>query len=245
MYDNIYKIKIGSFVSWVEKYCFKMLGSASQYPNVTVQPSPSSGAGGIYSNVLATRHVHGEGGDACALPQVQYNNVDPFALGNVGIGNLEFQPDLCGHVFQIDCGLGTLNIIVTNSNLGGGLGLYSESAWPKATGNPVRGEARCSVQLSTQNSLYGGEFQCYYKPGTEATNAYYRNIGIFNTGRKIVTGATLGRQSGSHAGPNPYYAFTGRAIDANEEVIFLFNDGSTHSVKFSDCKSVESEQRWN
>ncbi len=163
----------------------------------------------------------------------------------MGLGNLEFQPDLCGHVIQVDCGHGALNTIVTNSNLGGGLGLYSDSAWPKATGNPELGVARCSVQLSTQNSLSGKNFQCYYRPGSETTNAYYRNIGILNTGSKIVTGATLGGQPGNHDGPNPYYSFTGRAIDINEEVVFTFNDGSTHSVRFSDCKSVGSEKRWN
>ena len=227
-------------------HCFKIQGpDPVDHRDVPIHPSPNSGVGEIHQNVLATRHVHGGGADACALPQVQYNAVDPFALGDAGLENLGFQPDLCGHVFQIDCGQGALNIIVTNSNFGGGLGLYSESAWPKATGNnPHLWQARCSVQLSTQNPLYGGDCQCYYKPGTETNNAYYRNIGILNTGSKIVTGATLGGQAGNHAGPNPYYAFTIRAIDVNEEVVFSFNDGSTHSVRFSDCKSVGSEELW-
>jgi len=156
----------------------------------------------------------------------------------------KYATDLCGHVVQIDCGHGALDVVITNSNLGGGLDLYSESAWPKATGNAPPGETKCSVQLSSRNSLSGGAFQCYYKPGTETNNAYYRNIGILNTGSKIVTGATLGGQPGNHAGPNPYYAFTGRAIDINEQVVFSFNDGSTHSVRFSDCKSVGSDQLW-
>ena len=30
--------------------------------------------------------------------------------------------ELCGHVLEIDCGYGPLDIIVTNSNYGGGLG---------------------------------------------------------------------------------------------------------------------------
>jgi len=147
-------------------------------------------------------------------------------------------------VIRIDCGHGALDVVITNSNIGGGLDLYSKSAWPKLTDNASPGETKCSVQLSSRNPLSGGAFQCYYEPGTGTNNAYYRSIGLLNTGSKIVTGATLGGQLVNHAGPNPYYAFTGRAIDINEQVIFSFNDGSTHSVRFSDCKSVGSRHRW-
>ena len=85
--------------------------------------------------VLATRHVNG-GGDACALPRADYSVVYPLALGDVAeLRELKFNPDLCGHVLQIDCGNGPLDVIITNSNLGGGLDLYSESTWPKATNN--------------------------------------------------------------------------------------------------------------
>ena len=69
--------------------------------------------------------------------------------------------------------------------------------------------------------LLGGSNQCFYKPGTGTTNLYYRNIGLLNTNEKIVTGATLGGQSGSHRGDNPYYAFElGRAIQPSEQVCF-------------------------
>jgi hypothetical protein len=79
--------------------------------------------------VLATRHVNG-GGDACALPATAYAVNYPFALGSIdALAHLKFKPDLCGHVLSINCGYGSLDIIITNSNYGGGLDLYSQSTW--------------------------------------------------------------------------------------------------------------------
>ncbi len=157
---------------------------------VDPDPNPTPAPG----NVLATRHDNGGGtGDACALPQANYVVANPFALGDLPeLGDLKFKPELCGHVFRIDCGHGPLDIIATNSNLGGGLDLYSQTSWPKATGDAPPGETRCSIELSGQNAMSGKSFQCYYKPGTETNNPFFRNIGILNTGSKIVTGATLG-----------------------------------------------------
>jgi len=196
-------------------------------------------------NILATRHVNG-GGDACALPQANYAVRYPFALGDVNeLGNLRFRPDLCGHVLRIDCGHGPLDIIVTNSNLGGGLDLYSESTWPTATGNAAPGQTRCSAVLTNRNPISSGDYQCYYKPGTGTNNPYYRNIGLLNTGDKIVSRAVLAGRNGEHRGPNPYFAFDqGRPIDANEQVTFYFEDGSSHSVRFSACQDVGFEQQW-
>jgi hypothetical protein len=45
------------------------------------------------------------------------------------LGYLKFKPDLCGHVLTINCGHGDLDIIITNSNYGGGMDLYSQSTW--------------------------------------------------------------------------------------------------------------------
>ena len=43
-------------------------------------------------NILATRHVNG-GGDACALPQANYNVRYPFALGSIPeLAHLKFRP---------------------------------------------------------------------------------------------------------------------------------------------------------
>ncbi|XP_065674738.1 uncharacterized protein LOC136091291 [Hydra vulgaris] len=197
-------------------------------------------------DVLATRHVNG-GGDACALPSADYNVKYPLALGDIGaLGKLKFTPDLCGHVLQINCGNGNLDVIITNSNYGGGLDLYSETTWPKATNNLPPGQTLCSVLLSPANAINGKEFQCYYKPGTGSNNLYYRNIGLLNTRNKIVTKATRNGIPGEHRGDNIYYAFDGRGqpMQPSEEVIFTFNDGSTYKVKFSDCIDVGSEQNW-
>lgn len=88
-----------------------------------------AGVGRVLQNVLATRHVNG-GGDACALPRANYANNYPFALGNIGsLEHLKFKPDLCGHILTINCGRGPLDVIIVNSNLGGGLDLYSRSTW--------------------------------------------------------------------------------------------------------------------
>ena len=87
------------------------------------------GVGTVLQNVYTTRHVN-NGGDACALPARQYAVTKPFALGDrPELGYLKFKPDLCGHVLTINCGHGDLDIIITNSNYGGGMDLYSQSTW--------------------------------------------------------------------------------------------------------------------
>ena len=63
-------------------------------------PGPSPGGDGDavgpkLLNVLATRHVN-NGGDACALPKVNYNIWNPFALGNVNeLDYLKFDSGTC------------------------------------------------------------------------------------------------------------------------------------------------------
>uniref|UniRef100_A0A915KPA5 Uncharacterized protein n=1 Tax=Romanomermis culicivorax TaxID=13658 RepID=A0A915KPA5_ROMCU len=206
---------------------------------------PSAAAAfALLSNVLATRHVNG-GGDACALPAgVSYALNTPFALGDISsLGYMKFKPDLCGHVVTIDCSHGSLDILITNSNYGGGMDLYSQVTWPTATANAAPGQVYCTAQLTSKNPLTGASNQCFYKPGTGTTNAYYRNVGILNTGGKIVKGATVGGAAGSHAGDNPYYAFNlGRAINVTEIVTFTFDDGTTYSTPFSSCVDKGSEQ---
>jgi hypothetical protein len=101
---------------------------------VTITNPPSGGGGGgvgtVLTNVLATRHVSGGSGDACALPRGSYTLNNPFALGDrPELGYLKFKPDLCGHILNINCGHGPLDIIITNSNYGGGIDLYSRATW--------------------------------------------------------------------------------------------------------------------
>jgi hypothetical protein len=199
-----------------------------------VSPS-NSGKGSLPNGVLATRHAAYESG-ACALPAGNYAVKNPVALGNIGsLKNLKFQPELCGQVLRLDCGHGPLNIIITNSNCGGGLDLYS-STWNKLTNNKPPGETSCTVQLTSLNAFNFNGPRCYYKPGTDFGNAYYHNIGLLNTkGRKVIK-ATIDHRSGEHRGDNPYDAFNFGPIDGNKQIIFTFDDGGTHSVYLRDCE---------
>ena len=96
-------------------------------------------SGPIQTGVLTTRHGATENG-ACMLPEASYAVTNPVALGDISaLGPLKYTNGMCGHVLQIDCGHGPLNIIVSNSNLGGGLDLYA-SSWSQATANAPPGQ---------------------------------------------------------------------------------------------------------
>ncbi|CAF4471790.1 unnamed protein product [Rotaria socialis] len=182
--------------------------------------------GNILHGVLATRHGAHEAG-ACALPASNYAVINSVALGSIGsLQYIKFRPDLCGHVLKVDCGNGPLDIIITNSNYGGGLDLYG-STWGMLTNNKPPGETHCSAQLTEH---YG--------------NAYYHNVGLLNTGGRIVTGATIDNRAGEHRGDNPYYAFDFGPIDKNKQVVFTFNKGPPQFVALRDCEYTGSEQMW-
>lgn len=195
------------------------------------------------SNVLATRHGAREVG-ACALPSVNYDVQYPVALGDIDeLQYLKFKPELCGHVLTVDCGHGTLDVIINNSNLGGGLDLYG-SSWDQLTDNQPPGETRCSVVLSSQNAMSGADYTCYYKPGTGNDNRYYHNVGLLNTNDKLVTDASIGGKIGAHRGANPYFAFDGE-VDDDDQVQFKLSDGSEKWVTLRDCVYLNDEQLWS
>ncbi|CAF2072403.1 unnamed protein product [Rotaria magnacalcarata] len=200
--------------------------------------------GNILHGVLATRHGAHEAG-ACALPSSNYAVINPVALGSIGsLQHIKFRPDLCGHVLKVDCGNGPLDIIITNSNYGGGLDLYG-STWGRLTNNKPPGETHCSAQLTERNAFNFHGPRCFYKPGTDYGNAYYHNVGLLNTGGRIVTGATIDNRAGEHRGDNPYYAFDFGPIDKNKQVVFTFNKGPPQSVALRDCEYKGSEQMWS
>jgi hypothetical protein len=209
--------------------------------DTTTTSSPSDGI--TLYNIYSTRHGATEQG-ACALPSVDYNVLNPVALGDIGeLGYLQFSPDLCGHILRINCGNGDLDIIVTNSNLGGGLDLY-ESTWDMATNKSPPGVTRCSVQLTSQNPIRNSGPICYYIQG-EGFNEWYHNVALLNTDNRIVNGATLNGKTGAHRGANPYYAFDVRA-SGSDQVTFELNDGSSQRVFLRDCvKGVTAKQDWN
>jgi hypothetical protein len=131
---------------------------------------------------------------------------------------------------------------VTNSNLGGGLDLYA-STWNVATGGIPPGETKCNVYLSSKNSMYEPGPVCYYASG-EVNNNWYNNVGLLNTGAKIVNGAKINGKSGAHRGNNPYYAFDGH-ISKNSQVEFSFQDGSSTIVNLSECRNGANKQIWS
>jgi PAN domain len=207
-------------------------------------PTSNTGIGTVLSGVLATRHAAYEHG-ACALPASDYAIVNPVALGDIAsLQNLKFRPELCGQVLQVDCGHGPLNIIITNSNYGGGLDLYA-STWDKLTNHASPGQTHCKVQLTSLNAFNFDGARCFYKPGTDFNNAYYHNVGLLNTkGRKVIK-ATIDDRAGEHRGDNPYYAFNFGPIDGNKQVIFTLDDGTTQTVYLRDCEYQQNEQYWS
>ena len=84
-------------------------------------------SGDTLNGVLATKHSATEVG-ACELPEGSYAVINPVALGDIAsLKNLKYRPAMCGQVLSVSCGGRSLDIIVSNANLGGGLDLYSSS----------------------------------------------------------------------------------------------------------------------
>ncbi len=216
--------------------------------------------------MYTTRHPANEKG-ACELPNADYGILTPVALGDIAeLGYLGFKPDLCGHILKINCGHGDMDIIITNSNLGGGLDLYA-SSWSQATNNLPPGIIHCDVQLTSQNPIRNSSPTCYYMQN-EGQNPYYHNVALFNTGSRIVTGAVLKNINGEHRGEiskkvlftfflennnndcfvegnNPYYAFNTLATD-DDQVVFSLNDGTIQSFSLKNCvKGVKAKENWS
>lgn len=195
----------------------------------------------VHKHVLTTRHGAIESG-ACRLPSATYAYKYPVALGNIdSLGGIKFKGNLCEHVLQIDCGKGKLNITVINSNLGGGLDLYS-SSWSKATNNLPPGQQYCSVQLTSLNSLTSNNPKCYHATD-ETKNQYYRSVGLLNTGGKLVIKATFKGKNGANNGQDFYYSFSDPGTET-DKVTFFFNDGTVYSVPLGDCISNPKYQIW-
>lgn len=194
------------------------------------------------NNVLATQHSAYEIG-ACSLPAADYSVSYPVALGDISaLGSLRFKSDLCGHILNIDCGNGAVDIVVTNSNLGGGLDLYA-STWKKATGYKPPGRTSCSVKLTSKNPFKTSGYKCYHSTG-ETQNQYYRNVGLLNTNERVVSRATFNGREGAHRGANPYYAFDGYGT-SNDYVTFYFTDGGNYRVQLKDCLDGSKKQYWS
>ena len=196
------------------------------------------------SGVHTTYHGAHEAG-ACELPASDYATRHAVALGNIdSLKHLKFRPELCGQVLNIDCGNGPLDVVVMNSNLGGGLDLYA-STWKKLTNGMSPGITACSVQLSSRNPLNSNGPRCFYKPDSGYGNEYYRNVGLLNTNGRIVSKATIDGHRGEHRGDNAFFAFNFGRISVDKQVVFTFEDGGSHTVYLRDCEYPANKQHWS
>jgi hypothetical protein len=130
-----------------------------------------------------------------------------------------------------------------NSNLGGGLDLYA-STWKKLTNNMSPGITSCNVKLSSHNAFSFNGPRCYYKPDSDFGNEY-RNVGLVNTNGRIVSRATIDNRPGEHRGDNSFFAFNFSPITVDKQVVFTFEDGSTHTVYLRDCQYTKNKQLWS
>ena len=192
--------------------------------------------------MLTTYHGATEVG-SCRLPKESYSYLNPVALGNIdSLQAIKFKGTLCGHILEIDCGNGIQNIIITNSNLGGGLDLYA-SSWNKVTNNKSPGQEYCSVKFTNKNPFRTRKYKCYHATG-EASNQYYRSITLLNTGSKILKGASLNGQQGTNYNVDSYFNLNVYATE-NDLVTFYFEDYSSYNVRLKDCINGSNKQLWS
>jgi hypothetical protein len=202
--------------------------------------------GSSYSNVLATKHPAREVG-ACQLPEGTYaSGLYPVALGDIqSLGDLKFTSGMCGHILRVDCGHGPVNIIVSNSNLGGGLDLYG-SSWDLATNHAPAGQTYCTVQMTDGKPLANAPSPvCYYSPQSEQYNDWFKLLGLFNTGSRIVKSASINGVQANFNGQTSYLAFYNGPFNSDSRVKFTFTDGSTHEVKLNDCVREKANHIWS
>ena len=196
----------------------------------------------VLKNVKATQFA-GTAIGACSLPKSEYSLSTPVALGSISaLEYLKFNSNLCGHILDIDCGNGPLSIIITDSNLGGGLDLYT-SSWNKATNNAPAGITKCTVALSNKNPFKSEGMRCFYRT-SETNNPWYISVGVFNTGAKLVEKAELNGQIGKKNAFHPFFDFS-RKSKKSDTVTFYFNDGSSFKSKLKDCASGKDKQTWS
>ncbi|CAF1421099.1 unnamed protein product [Adineta ricciae] len=195
--------------------------------------------------IRTTYHGAHEAG-ACALPKASYAISHPIAIGDIeSLKYFKYRPELCGHVLQLDCGNGPLDVIVVNSNLGQGLDLYA-STWNRLTNHMSPGITQCSIQLSARKAFDFDGPRCFHRPGSDSShNEYYRCIGLLNTGGQIVISATIDDHRGKYMQSSPYFEFTyGQKIDGNKQIVFNLADGTTHKVYLRDCENQYNQQLW-
>lgn len=117
------------------------------------------------------------------------------------------------------------------------------SSWNEVTNNASPGQQWCSIQFTDNYALTSSDYKCYYATD-ETNNNYYRNVGLINTGGKIVNDASINGQNGNKDQSNLYFTFNFYTSDS-DVVTFYFGDGSSYDVTLSDCASGSNKKYWN
>jgi len=86
---------------------------------------------------------------------------------------------------------------------------------------------------------------CYYAPQSEHNNNWFHLLGVFNTGDRIATSASLGNIGGQKNGDTAYFAFYGGPVGQDEQVSFRFSDGSSQNFRLSDCRKETRLKIWS
>ncbi|KAI8807034.1 hypothetical protein BJ742DRAFT_854659 [Cladochytrium replicatum] len=178
----------------------------------------------------------------CQLPTASYSTAltGAIALGQgTALGPLAFVSGYCGQVFQITCnGRRTVNAIIASTcNIGStscGVDMIAKT-WNAATNNASPGITSCTVSNSTVNPISSSSGAvCYYRPGSEFNNEYYKLLSVLNTGGRILKSATAGGATGALSSGN-WYAFSKSKFAATDQVVFTYTDGSRSVFTLSSC----------
>ena len=99
------------------------------------------------------------------------------------------------------------------------------------------------MRMTSRNIFTFNGYVCYHATG-ETKNQWYRNVGLLNVQDKLVVSAEFNGIKGVPQSSAPYFQFNGQG-ESYMSVVFTFSDGSTHSVKLSECKDGSKKQIWS
>jgi len=202
-------------------------------------------------NVPGTRWADSTDSGGCQMPAGNYAINNALALGqSSSLGYLVWKNGLCGQVVKVDCGGTAVEAVVASTcNLGSGsCGVdMITPTWNIATGNKPPGVASCSVQLTQTNPLSGSGPVCYIRPNS-GSQAYYASLGVFNVAGRIPKSATAAGVNGAFQAGSGWFDFNAGGqplFTGSAPVVFYFEDGSSNSFEYSDCKDGGQVHIWS
>lgn len=178
----------------------------------------------------------------CQMPTTDYVITDALALGQIQeLGPLIWRSGLCGQVLDVDCGQGTIPVLVVDKcdvgNPTCGLDL-TERTWNTLTANQEPGVTQCRVALSTKNPLPGNDMYCFHRPDSDIGNDYFVILGVLNTSGRIPASATINGVQGDR-NLDGWFLFSGNGqplFPGSAPVTFTFEDGDSQQFLISDCR---------